>query len=323
MAITPFPGNIVVFGQAAPGAAVTGAQTYSDYNTTVAPSVFNMGTILLDPRSFYTYAPGNAYNYVTMGWFGNSPSQVIDQVPTVVSSNSVAQAQSFVAGTALTLTASNTNNVTTGVSITAPESGATVTGLRAIDGAQTPVTFGSDGSIGVWDPTEAISRNVTITTTGVDTGGFWTVTGRDLYGFKMSETIAASSVAATAAGKKAFKYITGITPTTTGTFGSTIAMVGVGDVFGLPLYVSNGAYAQINWGGVSYSSTNVTAGQSLSSVATSTTPDVRGTFASSVASDGTRRLVMMVFPSVAATAASITGGNAGQGVVGISQYSSV
>lgn len=326
MAITAFPGNVVVFGQAPKGSAVTGAQSYSDYNTTVAPSAFSQGAMILDPRTFYTYNPGNAYTYVTYGWLsagGKVP--VIDAVPTVISTNSIAQTQVPTSSTALTLTASNTNNATVGVSVVAPETGATVTGLIAIDGAGGGVTFGSDASMAVWDPTKSLSRclSISVASTGRDdSGGTWTVAGRDVYGFKMTESVTGSSIGADVTTKKAFKYISGITPT--GTIASTGVMVGVTDTYGLPLYASNGAYVMAYTNNaLVVSSTNVISGQSLSSTATSTTADVRGTYASSTASNGAVRIVMFITPSVAATAASISGANAGQGIVGITQYSSV
>jgi hypothetical protein len=330
MAITAFPGTVVVFGQA----NSRGGANPTDYNTTVAPSGFQQGSMLLDPRPAYSYQPDQNYGgFATnsslavpvLGWCGEGELVVMDQVPTTISTNSVAQAQSFTSSTPLTLTASNSNNVTVGVSIYAPELGTYIT-TNAIDGAAGWVTFGSDTSIASWDPTKSLSRTLTISTTGTDTGGFWSVAGRDIYGVKISELVAASTTgaAATLATKKAYKYITAITPVTTGTFGSTVVYVGVGDTYGIPLYVSNGAYTNI-WSNntLTASSTNVIAGQSLSSTATSTTPDVRGTYTSSTASNGTNRIVMFVTPSVAALNAASSAGIAGHGVVGVIQYSSI
>ncbi len=308
MGVTAFPGNLVVFGQA----------SQYDYNPSDAPSMFNMGVALLDPRSFYTYNPGGAVTSGYYGWLGHSDIPVIDQVPTAISTNSVAHTQVPVSGTALTLTASNTTNVTVGVSIVAPETGRTVTGLLAIDGAMGTVTVGSDAQLNLWDPTKAISRCLTINTSASnkdDSAGSYTIAGRDIYGYKVSETITGSSIGAQLVSKKAYKYVSSITPS--GTINSTQIIVGVADVYGLPLFVNNGAYASIIYNSaLVLSSTNVTAGSTVT--ATSSTPDVRGTFSSSAASNGTIRLNVFITPSVAAAV-----DNAGQGAFGVNQYSSV
>jgi hypothetical protein len=129
----------------------------------------------------------------------------------------------------------------------------------------------------------------------LDAGSF-TILGRDMYGFKMSETIAAGSTTLT--GKKAFKYITSIQASTTLT--STGFLIGYGDVFGFPLKLP---YVSINTA-VAFSSNALTfTAGTVSSVTvvlastvatqTSTTPDVRGTYASSIASNGTVRMQMI------------------------------
>jgi hypothetical protein len=330
MGFTALPGSMIVFG-AAPGTTnpQTLATTQTDYNTTDGPSLFNCGVMLMDMRKVFTYLPGSNYGgssnaQPVYGWLGTTQIPVIDQIPTTISTNSVALNQPLVNNQTVVLSSVNTTNVTL-TTIVAPESGATVN-VWAIDGAMSPVTFGSDASIAVWDPTKAITRQITISTTGTDTGS-WTIAGRDLYGIKLSETIAASTTGAanTLHSQKAYKYIQAITPTSTGTFGSSSVMVGVNDTYGLPLYVSNGAYASI-WtdNALIVSSTNIIAGQSLSSVATSTTPDVRGVYVSSTASSTSAgvRTVMFLTPSVAAMNTTFLG-DASHGVVGIVQFSSV
>ena len=321
MAISALPGALIVFGQAPSPLG----QAQTDYNTTDSPSMFNIGAFTMDPRAFYTYNPGSNYTYVTYGWGGVGRIPVIDQVPTTISTNSVAQTQiPSSVGAALTLTASNTTNVTVGVSITAPETGQTVTGLLAIDGAMGSVTFGSDANIAAWDPTKAISRCITISVASSqkdDSAGVWTITGRDIYGFKISEQIVGSSIGSQLTSQKAYKYIATIAPSTQ--INSTGVIVGVSDVYGLPLYASNGAYVTAYWNNaLVVSSTNFTAAMGTSVTATSTTADVRGTFASSAASNSTIRLVMAITPSVAAMAFN-SGNTAGHGLIGGVQYSSV
>lgn len=324
MGITAYTGPLVTFGRSITyGSSVVP----SEYNEQYGPNVLHYGAMFADHRVPYSYVPGGADTSKVYGWYGIGYTPVIDQVPTVISTNSVAQTQALTAGTALTLTASNTNNVTIGQSITAPETGQTVTGLRAIDGVMTTVTWGSAATVTAWNPATAIARCITITVTGTsvnqnDGGMYWSVAGRDIYGFKVSEQIAGStatsSVAVTYTSQKAYKYITSVTPVnSTGTLTSTAVIVGVSDTFGLPLAASNGAYVRLFMGNsATTSSTNVTAYSSVT--ATSTTADVRGTFTSSLASDGTRRLVVFQTPSL-----SILGSSNQWLYAGVTQYSSV
>lgn len=308
MGITAFPGNLVVFGQA----------PQLDYNTDDAPSLFQYGIGLLDPRPFYTYTPGGDVTNKVYGWLGTTSIPVVDYVPTTISTNTVAQTQVPVSGTALTLTASNTANVTISQTIVSPNTGLSVTGLRAIDGAMGSTTMGSDGQINFWNPATALSRTITINTSASnkdDSAGSYTIAGRDIYGYLVTETITGSSVGAQLTSQKTYKYISAITPS--GTINSTQIIVGVGDTFGLPLFASNGAYVTAYMGNaLVLSSTNTVGGSTAT--ATSTTADVRGTFTSSLASNGSRRLVMFITPSLSATSDSN-----GVQAFGISQYSSV
>lgn len=309
MGITALPGAFIMFGQAAPGPNYT-----TDYNDTAAPSMFYQGAMLLDSRIPFTYNPGQGASVVTYGWYGLGGSiPVIDQVPTTISTNSVAQVQTPVAGTALTLTASNSNNVTINQSVVNARSGATVTGLRVIDGAMAVTTFDSNASLAAWSPATSISRQLTITSlsTTSDSGATFTISGFDIYGYPVSETVTGSSVGATVTTQKAWKYIQSITPA--GTLNSTNLIVGVNDVYGVPLRIDNGAYLSVYFANATtLSSTQATAASTTT--ATSTTADVRGTWASSTASNGTNRLVMFWSPKVANMTSN-------EGIFGVTQFS--
>lgn len=309
MGVTALPGAFIMFGQAAPGPNYT-----TDYNDTAAPSMFYQGAMLLDSRIPFTYNPGQGAAVVTYGWYGLGGSiPVIDQVPTTISTNSVAQVQTPVAGTALTLTASNSNNVTINQSVVNARSGATVTGLRVIDGAMATTTFDSNASLAAWSPATSISRQLTITSlsTTSDSGATFTISGFDIYGYPVSETVTGSSVGATVTTQKAWKYIQSITPA--GTLNSTNVIVGVNDVYGVPLRIDNGAYLSVYFANATtLSSTQAVAASTTT--ATSTTADVRGTWASSTASNGTNRLVMFWSPKVANMTSN-------EGIFGVTQFS--
>ncbi len=308
MTITAWPGPLVSFGT-----TLSSTGRAMEYNEELGPSLVYDGMGLLDPRAYYTYKPGSPVGTPTLGWYGHTHCPVIDQVPTVVSTNSVAQTQSSTTTTTrtLTLTASNTNNVTISQSVVAPETGNTVTGLLAIDGVTATQTFGSGGSISIWASSTMISRALTITSSVDDSGGAYTISGRDVYGYLMNETIVGPN-AGTVTTQKAFKYISTITAS--GTINSTGVYVGVSDVYGLPLFCGGFPYLSVFVSsGLVTASTGVITG-STRTTQTSTTPDVRGTFSSTTASDGTRKLTIFQTPQVL----NLSGANS---LVGASQYS--
>ena len=294
MSISAFSGPVISFGQSPYGL---------DYNPEIGPSLFYGGVGILDPRPFYTYEQGQDFGNVAAGFLGTTRIMTINQVPSALSATNIATSQTPVSGTAITLTAGT--GVTGAVSITNASTGTAVTGLLALDGAAGRVSFGSAGTIQLWDPTKALSRNVRITTAASDTA-VYTVKGYDLYGYPMTENITANG-ATTVSGVKAWKYIASITPV--GTVGATVT-VGTGDVYGFPIYsatyiIGTDADVSISWNGAAITSTTgYTAG--VTTTATATTGDVRGTYAVQSASDATKRLVVTQSPSLA-NIASITG----------------
>lgn len=154
-----------------------------------------------------------------------------------------------------------------------------------------------------------IPRILRYTSGGTDTGITFTATGFDFYGQAMSESVTGAA-ATVASGKKAFFQVTGVAQS--GSVSSTIS-VGTGDVFGLPYYLADFGYIQsVKWN----ETLAPDAGTPLVGVtttATKTTGDVRGTYAPSAnASNGTRRLVITqaiaaAQVGTAATRASVLG----------------
>lgn len=302
------------------GITTTSTGQVMQYNEDRAPSVSDLGHGFMDPRPYFRYQPGNTnYSFNTM--FGNAA--FVDYVPTAASSNGlVSNGTAALAGTTLTLTA--TGAALTSVSLNPPEGGSAVT-VYCIDSSSATVSFGQSGQIKAWNPRGGTGRTITIYASSNLDGGTFTVAGRDMYGIKMTESLTAGST--TIAGKKAFKYISSITASTTIT--STGFMIGYTDTFGFP--------AVFNYGGVqntvrllatAYSSAAAVALSSATTVlastvatATSTTGDVRGTYASTTASDGTLRLQMeQVFNAYQVAQVTNTDNSA---IFGVTQYSSV
>jgi hypothetical protein len=156
---------------------------------------------------------------------------------------------------------------------------------------QPPIVCGQAGanaSPRLWNPSWAISRAVTITGTGNDSTGTYTVAGFDVYGYPMSQTITGANIG-TVTTTKAFKYITSVTPG--GTIVGTGVTVGTADVFGLPLRADLVAYLTVNWAGVVVAAP-VLVGADISP-STPSTGDVRGTITTlGSASNGTNRLLV-------------------------------
>lgn len=222
------------------GAGGTGS---ANQNPEAGPAMLIHGQALLDGRFPFTYKPGQGFGSPTCGFLNGLSCVAIDQVPSAISAANIAASQTPAAA-ALTLVSSSGSGITVGTSITRADTGATVTGLLAIDTAMSTVTFGEAATVQMWDPTKAVARNVRITSGGNDTGITFLVVGYDLYGYPMSEAITGAN-AGVASGVKAFKYITSITPS--GAVATT-ASAGTGDVIGLPIRVDRIPYLTAWWG---------------------------------------------------------------------------
>ena len=191
---------------------------------------------------------------------------VWDSVPLTKATNNIATASAYTS--AITLTAG------TGTTSVVLNDGSTVVQLdvpRAVG-----VTIGA-GTI--------TNRNVTIT-------------GYDYYGQAMSEVIATGTTQSTTVnGKKAFFQI--LSASVSGSVGATIAL-GTTDILGAPVKIADLGYvANTGWAGAlgNDAGTGVAA---VTTTATTTTGDVRGTYVPSSATNGTRRLVIgILLPALA------------------------
>ena len=152
--------------------------------------------------------------------------------------------------------------------------------------------FGQSNSVNLWNPQALIARAVSVTGSASATGGNITINGYDIYGVPMSEVIAAPAGASTVNGKKAFKYISSVVPAFTDAHNYS---VGTTDIYGFPIRSDNFGDVAIN-----YNATGITANTGYTaavttSPATTTTGDVRGTYALQSAADGSKRLVVRQF----------------------------
>ena len=256
---------------------------------------------MMDSRK--PYAPGGSGTVSTLiyGFTDNGSPPCIDAIPSTLTTTAIAAAQTPTSGNPLNLVATTAAGVTVlPAVITVQPSGTQIpAGTLAIDGPSGYATFSGSftGAVGLYDPTKALSRNVQIASVGNDTGATFTVAGYDIYGYPMHETITGVS-ASTAKGKKAFKYVTSITPA--GTLSGSNVSAGQGDTYGLPLAAGNVGYTTIFWNSTPVSGLSGTfTPADTTNPATYTTGDVRGTFLVPSASNGTSRLIVFVTVSVA------------------------
>lgn len=289
MAGTAFKGPLIVYGTRAP------LGSGGSENPALAPSLFWGGSNLYDPRA--------GYNQTKMGaiGLGGGESAVINQVPSAISAVNIAASQTPAAAALTLVTATGAGITVLAAAQTVWASGNVIpVGALAIDLAPGLVAFGmpslSNGytTISMYDPTKAVARNVRITSGGNDTGITFTVAGYDLYGYPQTEAITGAS-GAVASGKKAFKFVTSITPS--GAVAST-ASAGTGDVYGFPLLSSFYGDVNIIWNNANIAINTGYLAADTTSPATSTTGDMRGTYALQSASDGTKRLMVFVSPSI-------------------------
>jgi hypothetical protein len=266
----------------------------------------------IDPRAGYNVTKAGAIGLP----FGDAA--VINQVPSALAVDNISASASPGSGAIALVSTTGAGVTVLAAALTVWPSGNVIpVGALALDGPPGLVSFGTNSEAGgytfvsMYDPTKSIARNIRITSGGVDTGITFTVSGYDLYGYPMTETITGAS-GGIAAGKKAFKFVTAIVQS--GAVASTMS-VGTGDVFGLPLLSSFWGDVSIIWNAAWVTAATGYVAAVTTSPATATTGDVRGTYAvQGAASDGTRRLMLYVSPSVA----NIALGNVG--MFGVTQF---
>ena len=141
-----------------------------------------------------------------------------------------------------------------------------------------------------------------------------TISGYDYYGQAMTEAITSSSSVSTAVnGKKAFYQISSIA--TAGATGTALT-VGTTDILGFPLRTFDAGYVvRVGWNNTLANDAGTFVVADMTTPATSTTGDVRGTYVPSSATNGIKRLVTVIaLPGIA------TGPNATRtGALGVTQ----
>lgn len=352
MGITAKSGPSIVFGQ-----TISSTGAVGQYNEERGPSLYDLGAGIMDPRPVFNYQPGAAVGTKIYGFWDNAG--LVDAYVSTAESRpgsivSCATGSSLTVGPALTLNTSTITGNSYNLSITAPETGFSTTVPMGIDATTPYVAFGSGGTVNIWNPNNAVARNVvvfgTTNSSNDDSAVKVSVAGRDIYGFKMSETITMSSLSVTSpstvtflssiapaagsggVGQKAFKYITAISVTGTSQINSSSIQISWGQTYGFPVRIDTPSFitvTQVTSGSsgsasISGSSLNFIFALSTATAPTATTADVRGTWSPSTVWPTNNRL-QMVGTLNPVNLATITSSSSTPyaGIFGMPQFSSV
>jgi hypothetical protein len=157
-----------------------------------------------------------------------------------------------------------------------------------------------------------VPRAVSVTAAGANTATV-TVRGYDQYGQPMTETLAAPSTS-TVQGKKAFKTI--VSATTSAAAGSNLSL-GTTDKLGMPMALANAGYVgDFKWNNVLAADAGTFTVADVTTPATATTGDPRGTYVPSSATDGAKRLVCII----GMTAAQVGPQATNAAILGVPQF---
>ena len=295
--------NVAIVASANPSSATLSLVTANSATTgvSIVPSVTNASTGAVDTN-------GGA-GLVMLDGFTSFTGSISGSTLTVTA-NSTAP---ICIGMTL-LTAGGSGTLPAGLTVIGYGTGTGYTGTYVLSGTATvgsgtitanfqtisscAVPFGSAGTIALWNPQALVGRAVSITAAAQATYTTATITGYDIYGFPMTQALTISA-GSTVTGTKAFKYIKSVVLSGGTADTSHAYSVGTADVFGFPLRSDTFGDVTINYAGSLTATTLITSAANYTAAVTtapsSTTGDVRGTFASTSAT-GTNRFVFRQSP---------------------------
>lgn len=143
--------------------------------------------------------------------------------------------------------------------------------------------FVAEGPALILDTSQSLTRGVQIVGAGGSAGGNFLVSGWDIYGQPMSELVTVAA-ASTGYSKKCFKYIGSVVPQFTDAHNYS---VGTSDLFGFAFRNSLYEESFVCWAGALMVTSQGFLTADLTSPATTTTGDVRGTIQTGAAGGGT------------------------------------
>lgn len=292
------------------------ASSEAGFPLNAAPSLDFLGSGVQDHRLPYNKRGSSVAQPGILGWYGGAAPVVCNFAPSVIAVNNIAAAANPTSGTAMTLVAASGAGIiklSTAAPAFFPMPGLSVSVGVAIESLPTLQVFGQNGNFqtGYYDRATVVGRCVSVTGVGSGSGGAVTISGYDSYGVAITQTITLGAGVNTVNTTKAFKVITSVVPGFTDTH--TIS-VGTADIFGFGLRAS--VFPDVD---IWYNDARITASTgfvaAVTTTASATTGDTRGTYAVQSATDGTKRLYMIVRPTLSALVTNPT-----TGLFGVAQF---
>ena len=279
-----------------------------------APSADFLGSGIQDHRMAYNSRGSSSVQPGIIAWYGATDPVVANIVPSAIATANIAALAHVVSGTAMTLVSSTGAGITvlsTAAPAVFPLVGRTVSAGVAIDGLPTLAVFGSGGNFqtGYYNRSTCVGRGVSISGVSGGAGGTFTVAGYDIYGYPMTQLVTVAAGANTVNTLKTFKVIVSVTPNFTDAHNYS---VGTADIYGFGILATYFGDVRINWDSAVVTANTGFVTADTTSPATTATGDVRGTYAVQSASDGTRRLIMRVTPTLIGLVTNPTTGLFGQ-----------
>ena len=281
-----------------------------------APSIDYLASGIQDHR-FQANARGSSANMPSvLGWYGSGPIIVANLVPSAIATANIAALANVTSGTAMTLVSSSGSGATV-LSTSAPATfwpqANVVTAGVAIDGLPTIHMFGTSGVAscytGFYNRGTNVGRGVSISGVSGGAGGNFLVKGYDAYGYATSQLVTVAAGANTVNTTKTFKVVTSVTPQFSDAHNYS---VGTADIYGFGILATYFGDTVINWNSAVVTALTGFVTADTTSPATTSTGDVRGTYAVQSASDGTKRLIMAVNPTLGLIVSNPTTGLFGQ-----------
>ena len=279
-----------------------------------APSLDFLASGIQDHRMAANSRGSSATQPGIVGWYGAGDIVIANYVPSAIATANIAALANVASGTAMTLVASTGAGITV-LSSSAPAffmpTGLSLAAGVVIDGLPSLHVFGSGGNFqtGFYNRGTCVGRAVSITGVSGGAGGAFLVKGYDIYGYSMSQTVTVAAGANTVNSTKAFKAITSVTPQFTDAHNYS---VGTADIFGFGILATYFGDISVNWNNSWVTASTGFTTADTTAPATAATGDVRGTYAVQSASDGTKRLVITITPTLGSLVTNPTTGLFGQ-----------
>jgi hypothetical protein len=293
------------------------ASSESGFPLNAAPSLDFLASGIQDHRLPYNKRGSSPTMPGIIGWYGAADPMVCNFVPSTAATANIAALANAVSGTPMTLVSATGSGITvlsTSAPAFFPVPGLSLSAGCCIEGRPSVHMFGPPStSQGFWTGFYSRSTNVgrCVSISGVSggAGGNFLVKGYDCYGFAMSQLITVAAGANTVNSTKAFKIITSVTPQFSDAHNYS---VGTADIFGFGILATYFGDVSVNWDSAAITANTGFTAADTTTPATTTTGDVRGTYAVQSASDGTKRLIISVAPTLSALLTNPTTGLFGQ-----------